>query len=81
MKELLELRCPNSMSLDGSIYIMELIVTEGQVVAKNQIIAILESDNHVLEYPAEQDCIIEKIHCSKGQRVAKNEILFATRPK
>ena len=81
MTKLNKLVCPPSMSLNGSIYITQLIVKEGQVVSRNQIIAILESGNHFLEFLADEDCIIEKIRCSEGQRVAKNDILFETRPK
>ena len=81
MTDLNKLFCPTSMSLDGSIHIAELMVSEGQEVSKNQTLVILESGNYTMEYPADQDCIIEKIHCFKGQKVEKNDLLFETRPK
>lgn len=67
------------MNFDGSSTISELNIKEGDVVKKEQVLFILTTENHWLEYKADENCIIYKIHCKQGAVVMCNELLLETK--
>ncbi len=68
------------MNFDGSSKVSELKIKEGDSVKKEQVLFILTTENHWLEYKAEDDCIIYKIYCKQGSTVMQNELLLETKP-
>ena len=74
-----EIKLPDIGDFDA-VEIIEILVSPGDTVAKEQSLLTLESDKASMEIPAEEAGIIKDVFVCVGQKVSQGEVLFKIEP-
>ena len=70
-----EIKLPDIGDFDA-VEIIEILVSPGDAVEKEQSLLTLESDKASMEIPAEEAGVIKEISVSVGQKISQGEIIF-----
>ena len=74
-----EIKLPDIGDFDA-VEIIEILVSPGDIVEKEQSLLTLESDKASMEIPAEKAGIIKEVSVSVGQKVSQGEVIFKIEP-
>lgn len=74
-----EIKLPDIGDFDA-VEIIEILVSPGDIVEKEQSLLTLESDKASMEIPAEEAGIIKEVSVSVGQKVSQGEVIFKIEP-
>jgi dihydrolipoamide dehydrogenase len=74
-----EIKLPDIGDFDA-VEIIEILVSPGDTVEKEQSLLTLESDKASMEIPAEEAGVIKEVSISIGQKISKGEVLFKIEP-
>lgn len=74
-----EIKLPDIGDFDA-VEIIEILVSPGDTVEKEQSLLTLESDKASMEIPAEEAGIIKEVSVSVGQKVSQGEVIFKIEP-
>lgn len=74
-----EIKLPDIGDFDA-VEIIEILVSPGDTVEKEQSLLTLESDKASMEIPAEKAGIIKEVSVSVGQKVSQGEVIFKIEP-
>ncbi len=74
-----EIKLPDIGDFDA-VEIIEIMVSPGDTVEKEQSLLTLESDKASMEIPAEEAGIIKEVSVSVGQKVSQGEVIFKIEP-
>jgi len=70
-----EIKLPDIGDFDA-VEIIEILVSPGDTVEKEQSLLTLESDKASMEIPAEEAGVIKEVSVSVGQKISQGEVLF-----
>ena len=74
--EIIEDRYPPGMTADGSGVVEEILVQEGQIIKKGDVLANIVSGDYELEYDSHHDGVLIELLVEEGQTVMPNQFLW-----
>ncbi len=60
--------------------VVEILVAEGERVEVDQVLATLETDKALVEFPSPHEGVVSKIHVQPGDQVVQGDVLLALEP-
>ncbi|MCY4420379.1 MAG: 2-oxo acid dehydrogenase subunit E2 [Gammaproteobacteria bacterium] len=76
MTALTEIRI-SDLEEGAPVDVVEILVAEGEHVEVDQVLATLETDKALVEFPSPHEGVVRKIHVQPGDQVVQGDVLLA----